>query len=273
MLRRERIDGVELAFQDEGEQGQQNKAGAIVLLHAFPVDHRVWADNVPPLVAAGHRVVAIDYPGFGASPSPPAPWSIADLARLVVGLLDRLKLASATVVGESMGGYAALALAAQAPTRLERLVLADTRATADAAAARLGRANALESIRTRGVPAFLDGSVPRLLAPDAVPALVARVRALAETRAQSLLDAVVALRDRPDRSGELGAIRCPTLAIVGAADQVTPPADVRQMADGIAGARFVEIPGAGHLSNIEAPAAFNRALLDFLSTTAGGGAS
>ena len=95
--------------------------------------------------------------------------------------------------------------------------------------------------------------------------MVAQVRALAETRAQSLMDAVAALRDRPDRTPVLASIACPTLAIVGAADQVTPPADVRQMAGGIAGARLVEIPGAGHLANIEAPAAFNRALLDFLA--------
>lgn len=262
MLKRETIDGVELAFADEG-------AGpAVVLLHPFPVDHRVWADNVPALLSIGRRVVAVDYPGFGASPAPPTPWSIADLARLVVGLMDRLELARATIAGESMGGYVALALAAQAPARLASLILADTRAAADGPAARLGRANALDAIRTRGVPAFLEQSVPRLLAPEADPALVSRVRALAETRAQSLIDAVSALRDRPDRSAELGAITCPTLVMVGSADQVTPSADVQQLAAGIAGARFIEIPGVGHLSNIEAPAAFNQAVVEFLSAVA-----
>ena len=87
---------------------------------------------------------------------------------------------------------------------------------------------------------------------------------------------MTALRDRPDRTGELASLRCPTLVLVGAADQVTPAAEMRQLAAGIAGARFVELPRVGHLSNLEAPAAWNAAVLDFLRTvprTALGGAT
>ena len=257
-IRRERIDGTEVAFQDEGS------GPAVLLLHPFPLDHRVWADNVSALVADGRRVVALDYPGFGQSPAPAAPQSIADLAKLAVGLMDRLGLETATVAGESMGGYIALAMAAQAKHRVKALILADTRALADPPATRLGRAKALEAIQTKGVPAYLDQAVPKLVAPDADDALLARVRALAETKAQSLTAAIEALRDRPDRSGELGAITCPTLVVVGAEDQAMPVPEMRQMADAIPGARFVEIPAVGHLSNFEAPAAFNDAVLDFL---------
>jgi len=260
MLRREQIDGVEIAFEDGG-------AGpAVVLLHPFPLDHRGWSDNTPALVAAGYRVVAPDYPGFGASPPPAAPLSIAALAHLMVGLLDRLSLPRAAVVGESMGGYIALALAAEARSRLAALVLADTRAAADSMAALAGRATAIDAIGARGVPAYLDQSIPRLLAPDAPAATVARARSLAEAKPRSLLDGIAALRDRPNRTAELGAIACPTLVLVGSADQVTPAAEMRQMAAAIAGARFVELAGVGHLSNLEAPDAFNRAVLEHLNS-------
>src|SRR5262249_44438466 len=98
----------------------------------------------------------------------------------------------------------------------------------------------------------------------ASPAVVARVRALAETRTASLRAGIEALRDRPDRSRELGAIACPTLVVCGAADQVTPAAEMKQMAAAIAGARFVPIADAGHLAHIEAPAAFLDAVTSFL---------
>jgi 3-oxoadipate enol-lactonase len=264
MLRREQIDGVEIAFDDDG-------AGpAVVLLHPFPLDHRAWSDNAPALVAAGYRVVAPDYPGFGASPAPAAPLSIAAIAHLVVGLLDRLSLPQAAVVGESMGGYIALALAAEARPRLAALVLADTRAAGDGMAALAGRAAAIQAIGTQGVSTYLDQSIPRLLAPDAPAATASRARSLAETKAQTLLDGIAALRDRPNRTAELGALACPTLVLVGSADQVTPAAEMRQMAAAIAGARFVELPGVGHLSNLEAPGAFNQAVLEHLNASMGG---
>src|SRR5262249_22094525 len=107
------------------------------------------------------------------------------------------------------------------------------------------------------------GSLPRLLSPHAPPALVAHVRSRAETRAASLRAGIEALRDRPDRAGELGAIACPTLVLCGTDDQVTPAGEMKQIADTVAGARFVPIAGAGHLSHVEAPGAFLAAVTSF----------
>jgi pimeloyl-ACP methyl ester carboxylesterase len=99
------------------------------------------------------------------------------------------------------------------------------------------------------------------------------VLARAETRAASLRAGVEALRDRPDRTAELGAIACPTLVVCGAEDQVTPAAEMKQIADAIAGARFVPIAEAGHLSHIEAPGPFLDAVSSFLDSTAEGRAA
>jgi pimeloyl-ACP methyl ester carboxylesterase len=239
---------------------------ATVLLHPFPFSRGVWA-GAADVLATRRRVIAVDARGFGDSPLA-GPFSIADLADDLAALLDRLDVARATVLGMSMGGYAALAFAARHRDRLSALVLADTRATADSAEARAGRAAALAAIADAGPTAYLAASLPRQLSPGAPPALAAHLRARAETRAASLRAGIEALRDRPDRSGELGAIACPTLVVCGADDQITPAAEMNQVAAAIAGARFVPIAGAGHLSHVEAPGAFLRALTSFLDTAA-----
>jgi 3-oxoadipate enol-lactonase len=237
-----------------------------VLLHPFPFSRTIWA-GVADALAAHRRVIAVDARGFGQSP-PAGPFAIADLADDLAALLDRLDVARATVLGMSMGGYAALAFAARHRERLSALVLADTRAAADGAEARAGRTAALTAVAEAGPAAYLAASLPRQLSPQAPPALAAHLRARAETRAASLRAAIEALRDRPDRSGELGAIACPTLLVCGSEDQITPAAEMQQMAAAISGARFVPLAGAGHLSHIEAPGAFLRAVTSFIDSVA-----
>jgi 3-oxoadipate enol-lactonase len=258
MTKREHINGVDVAFTDQGE------GPTVVLLHPFPFNHRFWTGNVPSLVHSGHRVIAVDAPGFGDSAPTPEPLSISAIADLVAGLLDQLKMDRATVLGLSMGGYVALAFAAKFADRLTALVLADSRAAADGPTAREGREEALRTIRERGVKAYLDQSLPHLLAPQAALDLAAHVRLLAETRSETLMAGILAMRDRADRSTDLGRIACPTLVVVGEFDQISPSIEMRGISVAIPNARFVELPGAGHLSSIEAPAAFNRAIGDFL---------
>jgi 3-oxoadipate enol-lactonase len=260
---RRRIGDSDVAFDDRGT------GPAVVLLPPFPFDRRIFAPNVPALLDAGHRVITLDYPGFGESESlpPSRPLSIAGVAALAAALLDDLAIERAAAVGVSMGGYVALALIRERPERVDALVLADTRATADSAAARAAREQALATIHDRGADVYLSESLPRLLAPGAGAELIALARSLAETRPEALAAGIAALRDRPDRSVEVAAIARPTLVLVGGADQVTPPAEMRAMADTIAGSRFVELPGCGHLSNLERPQEWNEAVVGFLAQT------
>jgi pimeloyl-ACP methyl ester carboxylesterase len=238
-------------------------AGApVVLLHPFPFDRRIWAATTTAL-APTHRVLAVDARGFGESPLE-GPYSIAALADDLAALLGALDIQKATLCGMSMGGYVALAFAQRHAAMLSRLVLADTRAAADAPAARQGREQALALVRASGPGAYVDQSLPRLLAPNVPAAVLARARELAERRAASLIAGIEALRDRPDRTAELAAIRVPTLVIAGAEDQVVAVDEMRRMSAAIAGSRVVEIAGAGHLPALEAPEPFNRALAEFL---------
>lgn len=248
--------GFDLGFEESGS------GSPVVLLHPFPFDRRVWSVTAAAL-ASSYRVISVDARGFGETPLP-GPYAIVDLADDLAALLDALDLSQATVVGLSMGGYTALAFAHRHRARVTGLVLADTRATADTPAVREARQDAMALIRSAGATAYLNKSLPTLLSPNAQPTVIDSVRALAETRTASLTAALEALRDRPDRSAELGAITCPTLVVCGADDQVTPVEEMRLLSQSIPGARFVKLDGAGHLANLEAPPAFNQTLVEFL---------
>ncbi len=238
----------------------------VVLLHPFPFSRLLWA-GLDEVLARRHRVIAIDARGFGETPLG-GRYAIADLADDLASLLDRLDVPRATLVGMSMGGYTALGFANRHAGRLAALVLADTRAGADGAEARAGREVALRTIERAGPEAYLAASLPRLFSPAAPPALVTFARARGEARASSLRAGIEALRDRPDRTAELGAIRCPTLVIGGAGDQVTPAADLQAMAAAISGAELAVLPEAGHLCHLETPGPFERALSAFLARVA-----
>lgn len=236
-----------------------------MLLHPFPFSRAIWSD-LTDVLAIRHRVIAVDSRGFGESPLENGGYAFDDLADDLAALLAALGIARAAVLGMSMGGYAALAFAIRHPAHLAALVLCDTRAGADSAETRKARDGAIGRIKATGSGPYLDGSLARLLSPAAPAALVTFLRERAETRVDSLIAGIEALRDRPDRTGALGAIRVPTLALRGDGDQVTPAEDMQQMARAISGATFVTIAGAGHLSHVEAPAAFERALTPFLAT-------
>jgi pimeloyl-ACP methyl ester carboxylesterase len=256
----------------QGTVGYEERGGGapVVLLHPFPFTRNVWG-GLADTLAARHRVLAVDARGFGESPLRGG-YTLADLADDVAALLDERGVDRATLLGMSMGGYTALAFAARHRERLEALILADTRAAADSPEARAGRGKAIETIQRDGAEAYLNGSLARLFSANAPPAILAQARARAEKRPASLIAGIEALRDRPDRSGELDAIRCPTLVVCGDGDQVTPPAEMQLLAKAIPNATFQLITGTGHIAHLEAPDAFERVVADFLET-AGPGAT
>jgi 3-oxoadipate enol-lactonase len=236
-----------------------------VLLHAFPFDRRFLA-AVAARLGARARVLVPDLRGFGDSELDGA-YSIADLADDVAHLLDQQGVERAVVGGVSMGGYAALAFANLHPQRLMGLVLADTKAGPDTSEARAARDQAMALVRSGGVAAYIEAQLPKLLGPSASAEVHEQVRALATQRAEAVLAGLTALRDRPDRRGELGRITCPTLILVGADDVITPPAEAAAMTTAISRAVLVELPGAGHLANLEAPLPFAQAIAGFLART------
>jgi len=237
----------------------------VLLLHAFPLDRRMWR-AVGDLLEQRARVFAPDLPGFGGSAEIPAAPSLDAWADLVEGWLDVASGRRPVVVcGLSMGGYLALRLADRHPRRLAALVLADTHAGADTDADRAARDQRIALVEERGVTALLDTLLPRLVGPTAGPEVVAEVRRIAgdQTR-EAVTAALSAMRDRPDSTPTLRRVQVPALVVVGADDTLTPPSVARSTAETLPNGRLRLIPGAGHLSALEAPKAFAGALVELL---------
>ena len=240
----------------------------VFLLHAFPLSHTMWQQQVHAL-GPRYRLIAPDAFGFGKTPPTPTAWSLADLASAVIAAADSLGLTSFTVVGLSMGGYAAFELWRQAPDRIDGLVLANTRAHADTAEERRGRNQLILAVEREGVGLLADRMLRRLLAAAASVELVERVRReIHQTNPSVVGQALAALGNRKDSTEILASINCPTLVIAGAEDAITDASEAKEWAGKIQGSRYVEIPDAGHLSNLEDPTAFNAALGRFLEERA-----
>jgi 3-oxoadipate enol-lactonase len=245
---------------------QHDRRPVLALLHAFPLDRRMWRRQCIELDGLA-RVIAFDLPGFGESPAGPNPASLDAWADIVEDVLDALVGDEPVVVaGLSMGGYVALRIADRRPGRLAGLVLADTRAAADTAEARAARDQAIFSVRRRGVEALGHDLLPKLLSCEARPEIIERARSMMlDQRPEAVAAALTVMRDRPDSRPVLPRLNVPVLVMVGEEDTLTPPDEAEAMARAIPGAWLIRIPGAGHLANLEAPEAFNRALAGFLT--------
>lgn len=240
----------------------------LVLLHAFPLDGRMWEPQQEEL-NADRRILVPDLMGFGRSPTPHGPHSIEDHARDVADFMEAHAVSKAVLCGLSMGGYVALAFAALFPHKLAGLILADTRATSDPASSREARTSGIKRLQSEGMVFLADDMLFKLLSPSTLksnPELSRKVWSImVSQRREGVGAALLALRDRPSRLEELPDIRCPVLVIVGSEDAVTPPVESASMADSIPGARLEQIEGAAHLSNMETPREFNRIVRDFIA--------
>jgi 3-oxoadipate enol-lactonase len=226
-----------------------------LLLHAFPLDARMWDDLASALDEAGYPVVAPDLPGDEPE------LGFAAWARRVLGLVD----GPVVPVGCSMGGYLAFELWRHEPERIAALALADTRATPDTPEQRIARDDSIRVLGEAGREAFWDDLAPRLFFEGADPAVVAQARAIAfEQPLTGLVAAQETIRDRADSRPTLPTIDVPVLVLVGEADRLTPPADAEAMVAALPDARFSRIAGAGHLAPLERADAVAGEIRDFL---------
>ena len=241
----------------------------LVLLHAFPLSSAMWDPQVSGLADVA-RLVTPDQRGFGGSPSGSDEPSLDHAADDVAALLDRLDLPEVVLGGLSMGGYVAMAFLRRHPGRVRGLLLADTKAGADPQAARDNRHRIAARLDSDGTPDVLVEEVlPGLTGPTTAaerPEVVAWVRALVESAPPAAAAwAQRAMAARPDSLDVLRATDVPALVLRGEEDALAGQADVEAMTDALPQGELEVLPGAGHLSSIELPGEFDRAVRGLLA--------
>ena len=244
-------------------------APPLLFLHGFPLSGEMWAPQVEAF-AGEWRTLAPDVRGCGTSDVGTGQYTMETLVDDLFAVLERaLPGKQVVAVGLSMGGYILLRALEREPGRFRGVVLCDTRSAADGRAGRLARAIGIRRIEREGLEPFVDDFLAAVLAPGTRhtrPDLWDDLkRMMMRNSPIGVRGQLLAMASRVDTGRVLGKISVPALVVNGAEDRLTRPADGRAMAAKIPNAVFSEIEGAGHLSSIEAPAAFNRVLRRYLT--------
>jgi pimeloyl-ACP methyl ester carboxylesterase len=253
----------------------QGKGVPILFVHGFPLNHTMWHSQIETF-GRSFRVVAPDLRGSGESHLAQAggtgTLTMEAFADDLHALLHAVYVDRPVVFcGLSMGGYIAWQFFLKYREQVQALILCDTRATADSPEAAAGRRKLAEEILTLGPHAAAEAMLPKLISPKTAerrPNLVADLRTMILRNSPAGIAATLrGMAERPDCTPLLAQVDVPTLVLCGQDDVITPPAEMKQMAEAIPGSQFVEIHNAGHMAPLENPDAVNAAINRFLKTT------
>ncbi len=256
------VGDAELIYEERGPKD----GPAVVLLHGTLMDHTMFAAQVEAF-AGSHRVVAYDHRGRGTAGSR-APFTLLDLVEDLRQVMDALGIDRAVVGGMSMGGFTALRFAVRYPERLSALVLIDTAAVPHSPEGLAQIEGMLAFAHMQGMTPLVEpvadmlfGATTRRESPDLVRAWQERWMIM---DLGGITNEVNSWLRREDFTPCLAEIRVPALVLHGAEDVSLDSALGRALAQGLPAGEFVEIPRAGHTSNVEQPAAVNQAISGFL---------
>jgi 3-oxoadipate enol-lactonase len=244
-------NGTELAYRDNGSAGEGKPT--LVLLHGFCGSSAYWEKLLPSLENR-YRVLTPDLRGHGSSSgNRDAVLCMEELAEDIAALLQDLEAGPAVVLGHSLGGYIALALAERHAALLNGFALIHSTPLPDSEAAKAGRDAAAATLRADGIKTFVDGLVPKLFAPErAESPLAERAKDIGYgTSAESAAAVAVGLKDRPDRSRVVETSELPVLLVAGGKDGVVPPERVFAARGSRTATAVLE--DSGHMGMMEAP--------------------
>jgi len=258
-----RVKDVDLFYTDQGT------GEPVLFIHGLTWDHTLW-DNQVAALRDRYRCVAVDLIGHGESGDVDYDYSFEDLADYMAGLLDKIGIERAHVVGLSMGGMTALPMALAHPRRVLSLALLDTDAQPEAPEKAASYHQLSDAAIEHGWAAIAEPvagilfGAPYLSDPERKQAAIEK---LSENGPEGVARALRAVTGREDLLRRLGSIRVPTVVMVGELDVATTPDKAEAIAAAIPGATLVTIPGAGHHSPLENPAAVTAALEGHLART------
>jgi pimeloyl-ACP methyl ester carboxylesterase len=261
-----------ITFSDLSFHYEESGRGTpILLIHGHPFDCSMW---VPQLQASfpGYRLIAPDLRNFGRTTSPNPPASFAGYAADLIALADALGIDKFAVAGLSMGGQIALEVAAAEPERLLGLILCDTFAQLDTPEKKASRYALADRIDAGGLGDYAVEVLPKMLCAKSIadkPEVASDlVRMMQRSPAAGASAALRARAERRDYLPLLPTLEMPTLIVVGRHDEFTPVSDAELMHRHIRNSTVVVLEDAGHVTNMEQPAAFNDALANFLNSLA-----
>lgn len=256
------VNDFNLSYDDVGEG-----LVPIVFLHGFPFDKTMWQEQMDYLKTS-RRVIACDIRGFGKSTDEESHLSMDLFANDLILFIDKLGLEKVIICGLSMGGFIALNAMKRFPSRFEALMLCDTQCIADSYEVKVKRYKTIEDIKEYGVSNFNEGFIKKVFHEDSItnkPELVEQLRSVVFSNSQHIIcQGLLALAERSESCSFLDEITIPTLIICGREDVVTPLEESKYMNKNIKDSVLHVINNAGHVSNLEEPAKFNKLLRDFL---------
>lgn len=192
----------------------QGKGFPVLLIHGFCETHEIW-NSFSNELSEDCRIICVDLPGFGRSKLLPDGFSLADVASKIIALLEELKIEECISIGHSLGGYVSLAVAEQRPTILKAFGLFHSTAYADTEERRISRNKVIEFVSNHGVTPFIESFIPPLFYDQSNPHIQSIVGLGSQTKPETLIGYVKAMRDRPDRTLVVRHFERPILFIAG----------------------------------------------------------
>jgi pimeloyl-ACP methyl ester carboxylesterase len=250
---------MELAFEERG-------SGPVLLfVHGFPLDRTMWIPQLAGL-AKFRTAVAVDLRGHGLSAdTDPSDYSMDLFADDIAKTLDSMGTDKVDLAGLSMGGYVVFAFWRRHPDRVRSLIFIDTKAEADSPEGKAGREKVADLVASKGMEPLHTDLDQKMFGEQPSEEVRDKVKKMFLNTAPEVAAAdALAMRDRPDSTGDLAGITVPVLWLQGEEDKLMPVGPAQETAAKIPGARFVSIPKAGHVSTMENPDAVNEAIRDFL---------
>ena len=237
------INGIKLAYARHGT------GAPLVLLHGYPLDHRLW-DEVIPLLRDTFDLILPDQRGFGESTTIDTPYTMADLASDIAGLLDQLGIQKTAIAGHSMGGYVALAFARGYPERVSALGLVSSQLLADPPDRKEGRYKTAADVAEKGIGGVVEVMTSKFTSDPRWQDFVRKN--MDEQQPAAYIGALKAMAERADATSMLASITYPLVVIHGDADQLIPIDRAREVKTGLPKTHLVELKNVGHVPMLEA---------------------
>lgn len=256
------IKDINICYDDLGE-GEI----PVIFVHGFPFDKTMWKPQVEVLIKL-NRVIVYDIRGFGKSESGSENFTIGLFAQDLIDFMDALNLKTAIVCGLSMGGYILMNAVHYHPERFAGIILCDTQCIADSSEAKVGRTNAITTIKAGGLEDFAAGFVKKIFSNKTLDQnleLITQIKdVILSTSTKTITATLRALAERDEMCTKLVMLNVPTLILCGDGDVVTPPNQSELLQKNLNGSILYQIKDAGHMSNLEQSELFNERLVHFV---------